>query len=140
MLNDEIVVSIADEERWSEGVDIILESQRVTRLPDPDTWSPEKLAVHTRERQESAMGVWLATVNGESVGHALLRHVPPDHRDWSLVQDRTITNALSRGDLIEMGGLAVLPDWYRRGVAEALVKARVVTSATFATLRLPESH
>ncbi len=123
--NSRITTFIADKTQWEKGVNIILKSQQTTSLPDPATWPPERLAEHTRGRQENAINVWLAEIEGETVGHALLGIIPADHKDWSRMKDPVISDALKKGNLIEMGGLAVLPEWYKHGIADTLIRARL---------------
>lgn len=113
------------------AVDLVLDGQVRTGLPPVDLWPAARLAARTRERQARAAGIWVATVDGGRpgertvVGHALLEPVPAGHPDFSRVPEAQVRLALAAGRLLELGGLVVAAGWLRRGIATALLEARL---------------
>lgn len=120
-------VAEAPEDLWPRGADLVAAAQASTGFPT--NVSPDRVQQHTARRQAAALSVWVASATGPTgalvVGHGLLTAVAPGHPAWAEVDDASIELALRDGRLVELGGLAVRPGWTRRGVADALVQARL---------------
>jgi GNAT superfamily N-acetyltransferase len=108
-------------EALSAGQDLVLSVSATTGFPDPNVWPEELLRGHTRARQEPAEQTWLATTDdGRRIGHALVEKVAADSAISSIPGPAAAAEA---GVLLELGAVAVHPDWQGRGVAKALVEA-----------------
>jgi GNAT superfamily N-acetyltransferase len=120
-------VAEAPEDLWPRGADLVAAAQAATGFPT--NVDPVAVRDHTARRQAAALGVWMASATTPEgalvVGHSLLVAIAPDHPDWAEVEDASVELALADGRLVELGGLAVRPGWTRRGIAEAMVQARL---------------
>jgi hypothetical protein len=123
-------VILAHEDRWEEGVRVMLAVQQDTGLPDLGQWPPARYAQSLREQQAQAAGVWLALVGSTAVGHALLTPVAADDPRWSSTSDPEVVVALSDARLVEIDALGVAYEWQQRGAGGALVCAQISWVAT----------
>jgi GNAT superfamily N-acetyltransferase len=108
------------------GTVVVLAAQKQTDLPPVSMWPPEKLLLHTRQRQALALAVFVAQIDEKVVGHALIEPILPGNSEWGSLGDSAATTPLQEGRLVGLGALAVLPEYQRCGVATALVRARLV--------------
>lgn len=92
--------------RREQAVQLVLAVQAVTGLPDPTMWPAELLAPHTRDRHRRALEVWVALIDNQVVGHALITTVAPGHLEWARTGDEGCAAAFAAGTLVELGGLS----------------------------------
>jgi GNAT superfamily N-acetyltransferase len=105
------------------GAALVTLVSRHTGYPDPVAWPGDSLTVRVRERQAAAVCVWVAIDDdtGAVVGHALV--APANQPYWvNYPQTASLQQA---GRLMELGALAVHPDWQRQGIATMLRAGRV---------------
>lgn len=112
------------------GEEIVLASQEASGHPDPTLWPPARLRARMRSRQARALGVWLAFVDTRAVGHGLVDRAEAEV--WESVSHPEVGEALREGRLVTLGALAVQPGWERRGIARALLEARLAWVARHA--------
>lgn len=124
----------------AQGRDLVVAVSTITGFPDPSRWPSRELRALTRARQAAAESVWVARgPSGECIGHALLTVAGAAVSRVARVDHDLERNA----PVLELGGLAVAPDWHGQGVATALRDARVdralalYPTATLVTLARP---
>lgn len=105
------------------GVLLAEAAKRATGFPLDAT--VEDVGARFAARQKRALGVWLAFLDDEPVGHALVEPIRDNHPSWDHIADRAVASARTRGALVEFGGLVVAPEHHGRGIATALVEARM---------------
>lgn len=118
-----LFVRVARTAEREAGAHIALRAQASTGFPAHI--APGDLHAQFMDRQRAALTTWLAFLDDEPVGVGLAERVTPDRSKWWTVTDPVLVEARDRGDLVEFGGLAVDPEHHGRGVATALVRARL---------------
>ena len=111
-------IRVASESDRSEIVDLYRRSQAATGIPNPDVYSPELLGDELYSR--NAIERYVATSQGEIVGHGLIEHPNPlSVSFWkSGIDDE-------QSDMIEFGGAFVDPSQMRKGIYTELLNHRL---------------
>lgn len=116
-------VRLAEIAEYPTGVRLAEAAKRATGFPLDAT--VEDLSARFTARQQGALGVWLAFLDDEPVGHSLIEPIRINHPSWDHITDHTVSSARARGTLVEFGGLVVAPEHQGHGIATALVEARM---------------
>lgn len=119
--NSPCTVSVAvTAEARSLALELVLAVQQAQRVPDPAIFPPQEWRRIMEERQARAVQIWLAHGETAPVGTALIERVPLAHAYWPSCPHPAVATAARAGELLELGGVAVLPQAQGRGVAAAL--------------------